>query len=148
MLATWREGQARDIADDLGGSGITVTLVGPAQGPLSNHPQLEPTLRAVIRASDVVHAHGIWEQIQHSAASICRELRKPLVITPHGMLTPWSLKQKWLKKKLYMMLRLQRDLNGAAALHFTSATEGDAVASLRLKPKSILEPLGVDLARI
>ena len=145
VVATFRAGRGRDIADDLGAHGITVTLVGPAQGPLSNHPHLAATLRGVIQQTDVVHAHGIWEQVQHEGAAICRQVGKPYVITPHGMLTPWSLKQKWLKKKLYMMLRLRRDLEAAAALHFTSAAEHDAVAPLKLKPKAIVEPLGVDL---
>ena len=44
-----------------------------------------------------------------------------------------------------MLLRLRRDLDHAAALHFTSATERDAVMPLKLKPKAIVEPLGVDL---
>jgi len=145
VLATWRQGQDKDIADDLAASGIAVTLVGPTRGPLSNHPQLASTLRDVIQANDVVHAHGIWEQVQHSGMTVCRELGKPYVVTPHGMLTQWSLRQKWLKKKIYMMLRLRRDLEGAAALHFTSATERDAVALLKLRPKVIVEPLGVDL---
>src|SRR5690242_4749234 len=109
VVATFRDGQGRDIADDLNAHGITVTLVGPAHGPLSNHPQLAATLRGVIRNCDVAHTHGVWEQIQHDAAGICLQVGKPYIITPHGMLTPWSLGQKWLKKKIYMTMRLRRD---------------------------------------
>jgi glycosyltransferase involved in cell wall biosynthesis len=61
------------------------------------------------------------------------------------MLTPWSLAQSRLKKKLYMMWRLRNDLNRAAAIAFTSQAECDATAPLGLAPQIIVEPLGVDL---
>lgn len=145
VLATFRAGQGRDLADDLIAHLVPVTTVGPTQGGLSNHPDLDAALRRAIGETDIVHAHGIWEQMQHSAARIARDLGKPYVITPHGMLTPWSLNQKWLKKKIYLLLRLRRDLDQAAAIHFTSSAERDATAPLRLKPTTIVEQLGVDL---
>src|SRR4051812_8995411 len=144
-LATWRKGSRQDIADDLTTAGIHVTRVGPAKGPLARHRQLAPGLRAEMPSADVVHIHGLWEEVQHQAAGIARSLAKPYIITPHGMLTPWSLAQKSLKKKIYLLLRLRHDLNRAAALHFTSAAERDLVAPLNLKPPAIVEPLGVEL---
>ena len=144
-LATWTKGSNQDIADDLTAAGIHVTRVGPAKGALRRHPQLVPALRAEMNAADVLHIHGLWEEIQHQSATIARQLRKPYVVTPHGMLTPWSLRQKWLKKKLYLMLRLRADLDRAGAIHFTSNAERDLVAPLKLKPRAIVETLGVDL---
>jgi len=88
----------------------------------------------------------VWEEVQHLAARQARQLRKPLVITPHGMLTRWSLNQKWLKKRLYLALRLRRDLAGAAAIHFTTEHERQLSADLGLKVPAIVEPLGVDLS--
>src|SRR5439155_4804856 len=126
-LGTWRQGSAQDIADDLAAAGIHVTRVGPTVGPLRRHRQLAPALRAEMQNADVLHIHGLWEEIQHCSATIARELGKPYVFTPHGMLTPWSLRQKWLKKKVYLMARLRLDLNGAARIHFTSRAERDLV---------------------
>ncbi|MEO6437148.1 MAG: glycosyltransferase, partial [Tepidisphaeraceae bacterium] len=122
-LATWRAGDGRDIADDLGHHGVPVTLVGPARGPLASHRHLSATLRATVAGADIVHAHGLWEDVQHHAARIARSLGRPYVITPHGMLTPWSLGQKRLKKFIYLALRLRKTLNRAAALHYTSEHE-------------------------
>lgn len=144
-LATFRKGEWRDVADDLARSGVNVTLVGPVHGPLASHRHLPATLRAIIPSHDVVHVHGLWEDVQHQAARASRRLGKPYVVTPHGMLSHWSLRQKWLKKKLYMLVRLRRHLNGAAGVHYTSGAERDAAAALRLRPPAIVEPLGVDL---
>src|SRR6266496_385313 len=104
VLATWRKGASQDIADELTAGGIHVTRVGPAKGPLRRHRQIAPALRAEMSNADVVHIHGIWDEVQHQAAVTARQLGKPYIFTPHGMLTPWSLNQKWLKKKIYLML--------------------------------------------
>ena len=93
-----------------------------------------------------MHIHALWEEIQHRAARVARELGMPYVITPHGMLDPWSLRQSKWKKRLYLALRMRNNLNGAAAIHYTSDIERDLAAPLRLKPPTIVEPNGVDLA--
>lgn len=145
VLATWRNGANSDVGDDLTHAGIHVTRVGPARGPLVRHRQIAPALRAEMAQADVVHIHGLWEEVQHQAARIARKLGRPYVITPHGMLTPWSLRQKWLKKKIYMSLRLGRDLRQASAIHYTTAMERDLVVPLKLAPPAIVETLGVEL---
>jgi glycosyltransferase involved in cell wall biosynthesis len=62
------------------------------------------------------------------------------------MLDPWSLSQSRLKKRVYMLWRLRRNLNTATALHFTSSVERDLTAPLRLRPPAIVEPNGLDLS--
>jgi glycosyltransferase involved in cell wall biosynthesis len=62
------------------------------------------------------------------------------------MLDPWNMTNGRLKKRLYLALRMRKNLNRAAALHFTTQTERDAVARLKLKPRAIIEPLGLDVA--
>ncbi len=146
VLATMRAGSARDVADDLNAHGVAVTTVGPTRGGLARHPQLDAVMRSLAREVEVIHAHGIWEEIQVAAARSAVAMCKPYIITAHGMLTPWSLKQKWLKKQIYLALRLRKVLNGAAAIHYTSAHERDLSAqAISLKPPALVEPLGVDL---
>jgi glycosyltransferase involved in cell wall biosynthesis len=84
--------------------------------------------------------------VQHQAARIAHARGVPCLFTAHGMLDPWSLNQGRVKKQLYMLWRLNRDLNRAAAIHLTSDTERDQVRRLGYKPKLIVEPLGVDLS--
>jgi glycosyltransferase involved in cell wall biosynthesis len=77
---------------------------------------------------------------------LSRELHKPYLFTPHGMLDPWSLKQSRLKKRLYLALRLRKDLAHAAALHFSDEIERDLTASLTLPTPAIVEKHIVDLS--
>ena len=62
------------------------------------------------------------------------------------MLDPWSLKQSWLRKRLYLAVRLRRDLNSADVLHYTTDLERDLAARLKLSPQAIVEPNGLDLS--
>jgi glycosyltransferase involved in cell wall biosynthesis len=126
--------------------GITVCEIGPAAGPLHRHRDIVPRLRLAISSCDIVHVHALWEEIQHQAARVARALGKPYVITPHGMLDPWSLRQSKWKKKLYLAVRLRSNLQHASAIHFTSEIERDLAAPLGLKAPTIVEPNGVDLA--
>jgi glycosyltransferase involved in cell wall biosynthesis len=61
------------------------------------------------------------------------------------MLDPWSLRQSKWKKRLYMLWRLRRNLNRAAAIHFTTQIERDLAVPLKLKPPAVVETLGLDL---
>ena len=65
---------------------------------------------------DIVHMHGIWSMALHQCVLICRRWKISYVIAPRGMLEPWSLQQKWLKKRIARWLYQDRDLKYAAAL--------------------------------
>src|SRR5581483_12506505 len=64
-----------EAAAALRAQGVQVTPIGPATWPLARHRDIEPTLRELIARSDVVHAHGMWEEIHHQGCRIARELR-------------------------------------------------------------------------
>ena len=133
-------------ADALRQRGLRIHQIGPCRDPMSRHPDIAPMLRRLVGEHDIVHIHGLWEQIQHEAAKASRVANVPYVFSPHGMLDPWSLSQgKW-KKKIYLVLRLKRDLNRASAMHYATLAERDLAAPLKLKPQTIVEPFGVDLS--
>lgn len=79
--------------------------------------------RRTIGLSDGVHIHGIWETHAAVAASAARQLAKPYIVSAHGMLEPWALNQKGLKKKLYSALIERGNLNQAACLHALTEAE-------------------------
>ena len=59
---------------------------------------------------DLLHVHGCW---QHASYRIARQaLRKGtrLVVTPHGQLEPWIMKQDYWKEKLPKRLFFQRKM--------------------------------------
>jgi len=147
VAATWAgENPPRDAEQKLREAGAEVRLIGPANGPLLRHAELEPALATLVGRADVVHAHGVWEEIQHRAAALARAARVPYVLSPHGMLDPFNLGKKWLKKKLYVLWRLRHTIAHAAAIHFTDETERDLAAPLTGKTPAIIEPIGIDLA--
>ncbi|MGH9957479.1 MAG: glycosyltransferase, partial [Pyrinomonadaceae bacterium] len=134
------------LAETMRIRGIEVVAIGPCIGPLSWHPGIGSPLKNVIQEADVVHVHAVWEQVQHEASVTAFREGVPYVITPHGMLDPWSLGQKSVKKKLYMAWRLRRNLDRAASIHFLSDVERDLTEPLGLKAAKIVEPNGVELA--
>ncbi|HLL87741.1 MAG TPA: glycosyltransferase, partial [Tepidisphaeraceae bacterium] len=85
------------------------------------------------------------ETVQHVAAMTARRSGVPYVFRPCGMLDPWSLSQNRWVKRLFLAVRLRRDLNAAAAVHYTAEAERDLAAPVELNPPTIVEPNGVDL---
>ena len=143
VLTTWRDGQSPVAVKEFEQAGVRLTQVGPVTGALRRHPDLAAQIEQLTSQTDVVHIHSVWEEPQHLAARAANRKGKPYIITPHGMLDPWSLAQKKWKKRLYMAWRLRRDLNQATALHFTTEAERDACRPLGLKPPSVVIPLGI-----
>ena len=71
--------------------------------------------------------------IQHRAARLCQLTGRPYLIRPCGGLHPWAMSRGRLKKRLYLALRLRRNLDKAAAIHFTTAA-----AHVRPAPKATI----------
>jgi glycosyltransferase involved in cell wall biosynthesis len=145
IVATYVAGDQMTVADGLGASGVNVEVVGPAKGRFRRHPDLKDVVSKHVKASEIVHIHALWEQLQHEAATAAQRAKIPYIFRPCGMLDPWSLAQsKWVKK-IYLALRLRRDLDHAALLHFTANTERDLTALLHLQAEGIVVPNGINL---
>lgn len=146
VVSSYRRNEDLSLADKLRSQGVDVQTIGPCIGPLSWHPRMRLAITEAFTGADIVHIHAVWEQVQHQAARIAYQKGVPYVITPHGMFDPWSLKQKRLKKRLYLEWRLRQNLNRAAAIHFTSDTERDVSMPVGFLAPTIMEPNGIDLA--
>ena len=96
---------------------------------------------------DIVHLHCLWSPMLHRCAVICRLLHIPYIIAPRGMLEPWSLKQKWLKKRIARWLYQDRDLRCAAALHATAESEAEQFRRLGFRNPVIVSPNGVNIPK-
>lgn len=103
---------------------------------------------AVARAvagADILHLHTLWSPLCAMAARAARAARMPYVLSPHGMLDPWSMRQKAAKKRLYWRLVEGRMARGAARIVYTTAAERDlAVRSVGAIGESAVIPLGAD----
>ena len=93
----------------------------------------------------ILHDNGVWLQTNHAASSVARQLKIPLLITPRGTLTKWSMGYKAWKKRIAWLLYQKRDLMTARAFHATSNDEADDLRELGfIQPISII-PNGIDM---
>jgi len=103
-------------------------------------------LRVEIPKFDVVHVHSLYLFHTLIAAHYCRKYSVPYIIRPHGTLDPYIRKRHSFRKRAYDFFFEKRNLDGAAAIHYTTEGERDLAASLQIKAESVIVPLGVDSA--
>ena len=101
---------------------------------------------AAVSGSDGVHIHGIWEQSTAVACRTARGLQKPYILSAHGMLDPWALRNKRLKKVIYAALTERANVRGAACLHALTRSEArdyrafGAAAPIAIIPNGVSVP--------
>jgi glycosyltransferase involved in cell wall biosynthesis len=71
----------------------------------------------------------------------------PYIITVRGMLEPWSLNQKKLKKKLALKIYQNRDLKYASCIHATSKLELENIRRLGFTNPVAMIPNGIDIEK-
>lgn len=93
----------------------------------------------------VVHASGLWD---HGSLAVERTQWRtsfPLVVSPRGMLEPWALGHRRLKKAVALLLWQRRQLARADMLHATSEMECEQFRRLGLRNPVCVIPNGIDL---
>jgi glycosyltransferase involved in cell wall biosynthesis len=101
-------------------------------------------LTANVKSFDLVHIHAVFNHACIAAARACRKRSVPYIVTPHGTLDPWGMKQKSLRKTLFWQLAAKRMMRDAAAVHYTARGEREASEqSLGLNHGRVV-PLGID----
>jgi poly(glycerol-phosphate) alpha-glucosyltransferase len=127
----------RDVAIDV----TAVPRMG--RGPFALAPGLG---RALDRTdADLVHLHGLWMQPSLSLAGWRRRTGKPTVISAHGMLDPWALRNSAWKKRLAAAVFERANLSAASCLHALNEAEADAIRAFGLTNPVAVIPNGVDL---
>ncbi|MEM1098466.1 MAG: glycosyltransferase [Planctomycetota bacterium] len=144
VVSTYRDGDSFARSERLRDAGVAMTLIGPTKTPLQLKPGMTAAVRGAIAGSDVLHVHNLWEQMQHVTASLARRAGIPYLLRPCGMLDPWSLSQSAGRKRWMLRLRTRRDLNDAAAVHYTSDAERDGAKGLGLTSRPLVVPNGLD----
>jgi poly(glycerol-phosphate) alpha-glucosyltransferase len=94
---------------------------------------------------DLVHTHGLWAFPSVAALRWAAQWRKPLVVSPHGMLDPWAVRHSAWKKRIAGWLFESRHLRGAACLHALNDAEYHAIRAFGLANPVAIIPNGVDL---
>lgn len=145
------------LALALADAGVEVGLwaddMSATQTPLlPRHSRLRALTGSIAAALDgfgapqVVHDNGIWLAHNHRIAKLAAQRNFPRIVSIRGMLEPWALNHKKLKKKLAWWAYQRRDLRCAAFHHATAAAEAENLRRLRLGVPVGVIPNGVELA--
>ncbi|HEY4203089.1 MAG TPA: glycosyltransferase [Devosiaceae bacterium] len=132
-----------DAAQGLDFDGIPLH-VAPVLGPrgFSYAPSLLDMLKQ--RNLDCLHVHGIWMYLSVAAQRWHAMTGRPYIISPHGMLDGWAMRQQRLKKRAARLLYEDAHLGQAACLHALCESERKSIRELGYQPAICVIPNGVD----
>ena len=94
---------------------------------------------------DLVHVHGLWMYPSIACSTWARLERKPYLVTTHGMLDPWALRNSAWKKWVASLLYEGAHLRDAACIHAVSHSEAQSIRAFGLTNPICVIPNGIDL---
>ena len=92
---------------------------------------------------DLIHIHQVWHYPGYAAFRAAGKHKLPCVLTIHGELSEWGLRQKALKKRIYRLLLLDGMLRNVNALHALTRAEKEQVARLGYETPVVVAPNGI-----
>jgi len=93
---------------------------------------------------DLLHVHALW-MYPSMAAVRWAAGNRPYLVSPHGMLDSWAVRNSGWKKRLAGLLYENAHLNAAACLHALCASEYESIRAYGLRNPVAIIPNGVDL---
>ena len=129
---------------------VTTTLARAYRLPLTGNvwsPTFSSLLLERCRTSHVtvIHDHGVWLPANRTASVAARKLGLPLVVSTRGMLEPWALNHRSVKKWVAWRLYQRESLSVATVLHATAEQEAENLRHLGLRQHIAVIPNGVEL---
>lgn len=132
-------------------STVGVTLTSVPTAPLNRwlrgwSPPFRRALASVARSGvDVLHGHGLWMFPNLYVRQVARTARVPLVISPHGMVEPWSLGHSRWKKRIVWQAFERENFQRATMFHATSHEEVDSIRALGFRQPVAMIPNGIEI---
>ena len=93
---------------------------------------------------DLIQIQSMWDMPYHKVMVEARKLGIPYIVTPRGMLEPWSLSQKKWKKKLAWWLYQRNDVQKSVCVFTTAKMEADHVSNLGITTCKAVIPNGIE----
>lgn len=127
-------------------SNISVVEIDKSSSGL-NLTNSSAQIDAALAPSDVVHLHGPWELENIRLAGALAQRHRPFVLSLHGMLDEWSLRQKRLKKAVFLNTIGRRLFRNVSLVHLTAQAELEQAqkAVPAIAGKATIIPCLVDL---
>ena len=92
----------------------------------------------------LIQIQSMWDLPYHKVMVEARKQGIPYIVTPRGMLEPWSLSQKKWKKKLAWWIYQRNDVQKAACVFTTAKMEADHVSELGITTFKSVIPNGIE----
>jgi glycosyltransferase involved in cell wall biosynthesis len=92
----------------------------------------------------LLHDNGIWRRHHQQLARLAKAAGVPRVVSSRGMLEPWALNHKPLRKRLAWYAYQRSLLNQSSVLHTTAKSEADQLRKLGLRRPIKIIPNGID----
>ena len=93
---------------------------------------------------ELIQIQSMWDLPYHKVMVEARRLGIPYVVTPRGMLEPWSLSQKKWKKILAWWLYQRQDVQKSACIFTTAKMEAEHVSELGITTCKAVIPNGIE----
>lgn len=121
----------------------SLEFLGPTGWQYS--PPLARALEKNVPRFDIVYIVAVWNYPVWAAARYAEKSGKPYVVSPRGLLYPYTFKKKSWKKLPYYHLVVKGLMRAASAVHYTSRDEADACHPfLGLQNRAAVIPNGID----
>ena len=115
------------------------------RGSWLHNQRLRSNFEQRIASVEGVHIHGLWEQSTNEACRAASAAGKPYVLSAHGMLERWALRNKRWKKLLYAALVERSNVRGAACRIALTEAEADDYKRFGCDGPVAIIPNGVSL---
>jgi poly(glycerol-phosphate) alpha-glucosyltransferase len=94
---------------------------------------------------ELVHCHGIWMYPSIAAMTWRKRTGRPYMVSPHGMLDPWAVRNSPWKKRLANLLYEGQFQRRAACIRALCTAEAEAIRAYGRNNPIVVIPNGVDL---
>lgn len=135
----WREGNLRTKSCAIG------FARAPIAGRLRFSPEYRAELIAAAAAGALIHSNGLWLMPNIYPSSVALRCRRPLVVSPHGMLAKAALAFSPMRKRVFSALVQRSALEAVKCFHATSLMEHDDIRAYGLNAPIAVVPNGIDL---
>ena len=134
-----------DTSRDLIGWSGPVVHLSPSRGParFSYAPGILRDLLSI--EPEVVLSHGLWRYTSRAVAKWARASGKPYVVSSHGMLDLWAVRNSRWRKRIAAVLFERRHLADASCIRALCQPEADAVRDYGLANAVAVIPNGVEV---
>lgn len=115
------------------------------RGGIWYSPKLSRNLKQLAKAADIIHDHGLWLYPNWIATKWAHHYKKPLVITPHGLLGPNHLQRSRWKKLVAWYCFDRRSVVNASCVHLFTQNEIQHIRHFGVTCPLAVIPNGVDI---